>query len=192
MSTFQFLIFIPQLFDPSFTKKKKKKKTTFDLDAALAEDGSALSVPPPTSSLDIEEKSGEGADNNIDLDNDLDLETFGKKKKKKKKGALNMDDVEAALPEGGNNEAGGDEVDPMDEDGLDLSTTKKKKKKKAGIDELLKEEEENNENGKSLLCFEHFCCILFVSTKYAFPITILEELIMEMITRQVEKKTQSK
>lgn len=134
------------LFDPSFTKKKKKKKTTFDLDAALAEDGSASSAPPPTSSQDIEEKSGEGGDNNIDLDNDLDLETFGKKKKKKKKGALNMDDVEAALPEGENKEAGGDDADPMDEDGLDLSTTKKKKKKKGGIDELLNVEEENNEN----------------------------------------------
>lgn len=59
-----------------------------------------------------------------------------------------MDEVEAALPQEGNEEGGGDENAPMEEDTFDLGM-KKKKKKKAGIDDLLKEEEqENNENGK--------------------------------------------
>lgn len=59
-----------------------------------------------------------------------------------------MDDVEAALPQEGGNEEGGDEGASMDED-FDLMGLKKKKKKKAGIDYLLKEEDpENKENGK--------------------------------------------
>ncbi len=32
-------------------------------------------------------------------EDDIDLESFGKKKKKKKKDALNMDDLEDALPD---------------------------------------------------------------------------------------------
>ncbi|XP_013106576.1 eukaryotic translation initiation factor 2 subunit 2 [Stomoxys calcitrans] len=75
-------------FDPTFLKKKKKKKT-FDLDAALGlDDGSKKEETK-------EVTNDETAANEID--DNLDLESFGKKKKKKKK-ALNLDDLEGALP----------------------------------------------------------------------------------------------
>lgn len=132
------------IFDPSLVKKKKKKKTTFDLDAALADESSSNTI---TASAEIDEGGNENASAEIDIDNDFDLENFGKKKKKKKK-ALNMDELEAALPSDSKDDvvAGGEDDEGMD-DTFDLGM-KKKKKKKGDINELLKKEEdlENQEN----------------------------------------------
>ncbi|XP_065359377.1 eukaryotic translation initiation factor 2 subunit 2 [Calliphora vicina] len=78
-------------FDPTLMKKKKKKKT-FDLDAALGlDDGSKK-----------EETKEDAADDAAanEIDDNLDLESFGKKKKKKKK-AFNLDELEGALPKDG-------------------------------------------------------------------------------------------
>merc|ERR1712213_239251 len=63
----------------SFGKKKKKKKKVLEDDA--------------------EEKGDEEKDVPKDEMEDLDLESFGEKKKKKKKPALNMKDLEEALPD---------------------------------------------------------------------------------------------
>lgn len=108
------------------------------------------------------EESSNNADDMNDLEENLDLESFGKKKKKKKK--FNLDELEDALPstsepkeektdgEGGPDEAGGNEED-FDLD-LDFSKTKKKKKKKKDLDELVADkvederEGEGKENGK--------------------------------------------
>lgn len=135
-------------------KKKKKKKTAFDIDAALA-DGSQ-ETPEQSSALvadSVEGNAGEG----IDIENDLDLETFGKKKRKKKKIGFNLDDIEAALPTGddGNQE---EELGFVDEESGTIDGTfdlgmKKKKKKKTEINELLKDNKENEdvENGKKII-----------------------------------------
>ncbi|XP_075163524.1 eukaryotic translation initiation factor 2 subunit beta [Haematobia irritans] len=98
-------------FDPTLLKKKKKKKT-FDLDAALGlDDGSKKEETK-------EVPNDETAANEID--DDLDLESFGKKKKKKKKNALNLDDLESALPkvdgeDGQGEENTGDSMEAADE-----------------------------------------------------------------------------
>ncbi|CAD7083069.1 unnamed protein product [Hermetia illucens] len=125
-------------FDPTLTKKKKKKKTTFDLDAALGGD--------EDNTLKNQQDNDENADNEVkDLDDDLDLENFGKKKKKKKK-PFNLDDLDNALPskepavddsgigDGAGDEANADEDFDLD---MDFSKTKKKKKKKKDLDELV-------------------------------------------------------
>jgi len=84
-------------FDPSLKKKKKKKKT-FDLDAALAEDGpaaddvtapesgEAASATAASEAVTNGESSAKPTVNvdDLDLDN-LDFESFGTKKKKKKR-----------------------------------------------------------------------------------------------------------
>ena len=149
-----------QIFDPSLVKKKKKKKTTFDLDAALEGDSQDVSTPAAA----IEPESVENVADGIDLDNDLDLETFGKKKRKKKKTGFNLDDLDAALPteEGNQDEESG--AAPDDEgagidDTFDLGM-KKKKKKKPDINDLLKDNKENEEleNGK------HWTCLCVVIT----------------------------
>lgn len=141
------------IFDPSLVKKKKKKKTTFDLDAALADDGNVTSSAPnpvasTTTMSEAEEKAIENADC-IDIENDFDIETFGKKKKKKVKKPLNMESVDTALTEVNDDQPAmpDDEEDNID-DTFDLGAMKKKKKKKADINELLKsmENEEDNEN----------------------------------------------
>ena len=148
------LTIINQIFDPSLVKKKKKKKTTFDLDAALADDGNVTSSAPnpvaqtTTTMSEAEEKAIENADC-IDIENDFDIETFGKKKKKK------VESVDTALTEVNDDQPAmpDDEEDNID-DTFDLGAMKKKKKKKADINELLKsmENEEDNENGKRLFC----------------------------------------
>lgn len=130
------------IFDPSLVKKKKKKKTTFDLDAALADEGSA----PVTTTKTEEAEDKNAADSaNNELDHDLDLETLGKKKKKKPKKVLNLEELELALPDGANDEGSQamDEGEDAIDDTFDLGQMKKKKKKKADISELLDQETEN-------------------------------------------------
>jgi len=134
------------IFDPSLVKKKKKKKTTFDLDAALA-DGESQE---PSTPVAAPEEADVNVADGIDLDNDLDLENFGKKKRKKKKTGFNLDDLDAALPtatDEDNQEDTGvtfDEESGAIDDTFDLGM-KKKKKKKTEINELLKDNKENEE-----------------------------------------------
>merc|ERR1712018_1030891 len=106
----------------SFGKKKKKKKKVVDFDEEKGAE-------------DAGEKEGAG-------DDDIDLESFGKKKKKKKnRDALEMDDVEDALPD----DDGGDDLD------LESFGKKKKKKKKDRVGDIDddKEDGENKENEPS-------------------------------------------
>lgn len=127
-------------------KKKKKKKTTFNLDEAMAEGSES-----PEAVQDVEDGAGD-----LDMDDNLDLESFGKKKKKKKK-PFSMEELDTALEK---DESSNLEI--IDEDGgagdeeeynldIDMSTKKKKKKKKMDINELIKEEDnkdaEDRENG---------------------------------------------
>ncbi|XP_011201992.1 eukaryotic translation initiation factor 2 subunit 2 [Bactrocera dorsalis] len=137
-------------FDPTLLKKKKKKKT-FDLDAALGlDDGSRKEEPKEDAPLDS------GA---ADLEDNLDLESFGKKKKKKKK-PFNLDELEGALPsakEGEEEESNAAVLEePEDDDinlDMDFSKDKKKKKsKKKDLDELFadKDEEDKSENKENV------------------------------------------
>merc|ERR1712136_585238 len=106
----------------SFGKKKKKKKKVVDFDEEKGAE-------------DAGEKEGAG-------DDDIDLESFGKKKKKKKnRDALEMDDVEDALPD----DDAGDDLD------LESFGKKKKKKKKDRVGDIDddKEDGENKENEPS-------------------------------------------
>merc|ERR1712037_659316 len=95
-------------------KKKKKKKVTIE---------------------DDDEEGGGGEKDDAAVDDDIDLESFGKKKKKKKKEALNMEELDDALPK--------------EEDDLDLESfgKKKKKKKRAGegmaIEDAADDDKEN-------------------------------------------------
>jgi len=132
------------IFDPAAVKKKKKKKTPFDLDAALGD-----------SNADNAEKD-EGKENDAnELDENLDLENFGKKKKKKKK-PFNLDELENNLPSGDGDDKKDDAVnDVAGDDGgnvendydfdLDFMKTKKKKKKKKELDELVAEKTEEQQ-----------------------------------------------
>jgi translation initiation factor 2 subunit 2 len=146
------------IFDPSLQKKKKKKKTAFDLDAALAAaDAPETSTGTPVESIQNEDvKPNEDTGN--DLDENLDLENFGKKKKRKKK-PFNLDEIDNALPSV--NEANNDEqiiAEQGQEDGanpeedfdldLDFSKTKKKKKKKKELEEILADKlDDDREDG---------------------------------------------
>jgi len=71
------------LFDPTLVKKKKKKKTAFDLDAALGLEDSSNANASENANMNDDgiEMGGVGGN---DIDDNLDLESFGKKKKKKK------------------------------------------------------------------------------------------------------------
>jgi len=155
------------VFDPSLKKKKKKKKT-FDLDAEMgtqadnAEDKVEVEdnkevAEKDDDDLDLEsfgkkkkkkkkvvdfeeEKGAEDAgEKEVAGDDDIDLESFGKKKKKKKnRDALDMDDLEEALPD----DDAGDDLD------LESFGKKKKKKKKdrgGDIDDD-KDDDEDKEN----------------------------------------------
>merc|ERR1712141_709134 len=107
----------------SFGKKKKKKKKVVEFDG--------------------EEKGTEDAgEKEVAGDDDIDLESFGKKKKKKKnRDALDMDDLEEALPD----DDAGDDLD------LESFGKKKKKKKKdrgGDIDDD-KDDDEDKENQSS-------------------------------------------
>lgn len=121
-----------QVFDPSLLKKKKKKKTTFDLDAALGLDDAGKKEDP--------KDEGAADATAAELEDNLDLESFGKKKKKKKK-PFNLDELEGALPDGADDvTAAATADDPEEEEinlDMDFSMAKKKKKsKKKDLDEL--------------------------------------------------------
>ncbi|CAD7002286.1 unnamed protein product [Ceratitis capitata] len=125
-------------------------ENTFDLDAALGlDEGNKKEEPKEEAPLDTAA---------ADLDDNLDLESFGKKKKKKKK-PFNLDELEGALPsakedEEENNTAAQEE--PEDDDinlDMDFSMAKKKKKtKKKDLDELFadKGEEERSEDKENI------------------------------------------
>lgn len=95
--------------------------------------------------------SGKENDAN-ELDENLDLENFGKKKKKKKK-PFNLDELENNLPstdgddkkDDAVNDVAGDDGGNVENDydfDLDFMKTKKKKKKKKELDELVAEKTE--------------------------------------------------
>lgn len=132
-------------------KKKKKKKTGFDLDAALAADGGAVGQGAELiEDVQIEELKLDAGDNG--LDDDLDLEDFGKKKKKKKKKPFNEaevlgeDNKEPIGEEESKEDAGDKQEDDLD---LDFSSKKKKRSKKKDLNEILDkaDDEEDKENG---------------------------------------------
>lgn len=127
-------------------------------------------VTPTTSNTTSGGGSGAGNDDDQrddlnDVDENLDLENFGKKKKKKKK-PFNLDEIESSLPSVNDTaddniildgtqditELHGDEEFDLD---LDFSKTKKKKKKKKDLDELVADKldddkSDDKENGKYL------------------------------------------
>ncbi|KAL7732488.1 hypothetical protein ACLKA6_004443 [Drosophila palustris] len=140
-------------FDPTLLKKKKKKKTTFDLDAALGLDDAAKKEDLKDEGI-VDPAAAE-------MDDNLDLESFGKKKKKKKK-PFNLDELEGALPDGSDDvTAAVAAEDPEEEEinlDMDFSMAKKKKKsKKKDLDELFadkldderSEDKENVEDNSS-------------------------------------------
>ncbi|XP_053683494.1 eukaryotic translation initiation factor 2 subunit 2 [Sabethes cyaneus] len=158
------------IFDPSLMKKKKKKKTPFDLDGALGVDDGDVETPTTgDGSLPLDSNNAIGLDGVTanDLDDNLDLESFGKKKKKKKK-PFNLDELDTALAvasEGKTeSEKEGKEAGKMDDadgavfsigdDGLDDDdmkidfSMKKKKKKKKDLTELMEAEEAAREEEK--------------------------------------------
>lgn len=147
------------LFDPSLQKKKKSKKTKFDLDAALADTIETNDTPV------VADDPAEivKADDANDLDENLDLENFGKKKKKKKKpfnseepeggaAATTNDVTEEAVLQDEAPEEGGNAEEDYNLDVDFSSKTKKKKRRKKDLEEILAdklaedERDENNEN----------------------------------------------
>merc|ERR1712150_437633 len=92
-----------------------------------------------------EEKGAEDAgEKETSGDDDIDLESFGKKKKKNRD-ALEMDDLEEALPD----DDGGDELD------LESFGKKKMKKERVGdLDADDKDDDENKENGIDIWTLE--------------------------------------
>lgn len=109
-----------------------------------------------------------------ELDENLDLENFGKKKKKKKK-PFNLDELENNLPstdgddkkDDAVNDVAGDDGGNVENDydfDLDFMKTKKKKKKKKELDELVAEKTEEQQqiqqdNGTLPAYFIHVCCL---------------------------------
>lgn len=151
-------------------KKKKKKKSPFDLDGALAD---------PADSNDNAEKEDASKDVGNDIDENLDLENFGKKKKKKKK-PFNLDELENNLPtesdekkdevaNDGAGEDGGNVEDDYDLD-VDFSKTKKKKKKsKKDVDELIAdktEEGDKSQRDSGNYSILHIIYFLFAISKF--------------------------
>lgn len=153
------------IFDPSLMKKKKKKKTPFDLDGAVAADEDT-EVPASESATGAASEAfiagGASNDAGNDMDDNLDLDTFGGKKKKKKKKPFNLDDIDSALAgvDGGDGEKepkgtdeGGEGGGFGGDDGLDDDmkidfSMKKKKKKKKDLTELMEAEDAAREEEK--------------------------------------------
>jgi len=155
-----------EVFDPSLKKKKKKKKTfDLDAEMGTATENAGDNVEGGEDTKDVAEKEDEDLDLEsfgkkkkkkkkvVDFDeekgaedageketagdDDIDLESFGKKKKKKKnRDALDMDDLEEALPD----DDGGDDLD------LESFGKKKKKKKKERVGDLDADDKDNDEN----------------------------------------------
>ncbi|XP_055533798.1 eukaryotic translation initiation factor 2 subunit 2 isoform X2 [Wyeomyia smithii] len=159
------------IFDPSLMKKKKKKKTPFDLDGALGvDDGADVETPVAgDSSTPAESGNTVGLDGvaTNDLDDNLDLESFGKKKKKKKK-PFNLDELDTALAVASEGKTEGEKEgkdagkmddadgavfsigdDGLDDDDMKIDfSMKKKKKKKKDLTELMEAEEAAREEEK--------------------------------------------
>lgn len=137
-------------------KKKKKKKTAFDLDGAMAAEAEDQTDPVAVDENNL-------VDDNVE--EELDLEDFGKKKKKKKKKPFNEAELDAQPEEGEeSNEVGGEKT----EDDLDIdfaSSKKKKRTKKKDLNDILDQDEgkdEDKENGK------HFFYIHILSSDKTF------------------------
>lgn len=102
------------------------------------------------------------------MDENLDLESFGKKKRKKKK-PFNLEELDVALPSATNEnqeenifmEGVAEETGNADEEieiDMDFSKTKKKKKKRKELEELVADKLEDDaaddkENSKFFFCF---------------------------------------
>lgn len=149
-----------QVFDPSLLKKKKKKKTTFDLDAALGLDDAGKKEDP--------KDEGAADATAAELEDNLDLESFGKKKKKKKK-PFNLDELEGALPDGADDvTAAATADDPEEEEinlDMDFSMAKKKKKsKKKDLDELFadKLDEDKSEDKENCMLTLYADTMLYI------------------------------
>lgn len=143
-----------QIFDPSLMKKKKKKKTAFDLDGAMAAEADEQQETGATA-------AGGSEPLGDDVEDDLDLEDFGKKKKKKKKKAFNEAELEVQpsaegpLDDEEQNDAAAAVEDDLD---IDFASSKKKKRtKKKDLNEILElddAKDEDKENGKLRFDFE--------------------------------------
>nr|XP_029734849.1 eukaryotic translation initiation factor 2 subunit 2-like [Aedes albopictus] len=148
------------IFDPSLMKKKKKKKTPFDLEGAMAAEEGGETEAPANESAAGAASEGTGGGAADDLDDNLDLDTFGGKKKKKKKKPFNLEDIDSALAgvegEGEKEMKGGDDGegggfggdDGMDDDMKIDFSMKKKKKKKKDLTELMEAEDAAREEEK--------------------------------------------
>lgn len=143
------------IFDPSLKKKKKKKKN-FDFDSAFVDGNSGDGNEKlETAATDKENQEPSHNDDEVDLDDNLDLESFGKKKKKKKK-PLNVDDSEQALPDGtsikssNHEDVAEEEIEDFDLDMDFSSKTKKKRRKKKDLDELVAEDEADRADDNDL------------------------------------------
>jgi len=129
-------------FDPTLVKKKKKKKT-FDLDSTVGIE--------ENDKRDDEKNEIKSEMTLNDVDDNLDLESFGKKKKKKKK-PFNLEELETALPgRDGDGDSAAVNDDYAIEEDLDLdmnfSTAKKKKKyRKKDLDDLVLENDEDDKS----------------------------------------------
>ncbi|GAB0090248.1 Eukaryotic translation initiation factor 2 subunit 2 [Sergentomyia squamirostris] len=134
------------IFDTFSQKKKKKKKTTFDLEAALAgdgtESGSGATTDTPRDSSHAEDADAD--DGGIDFNDDLDLETFGKKKKSKSSSQPAPDKDGAGGQDDGENQEEDFDLD------MDFSMMKKKKKTKKRLDDLMVEEEEKADDKENV------------------------------------------
>ncbi|XP_055701034.1 eukaryotic translation initiation factor 2 subunit 2 [Phlebotomus papatasi] len=138
------------IFDTFMQKKKKKKKTTFDLEAALAVDGteSGSGAPADASNATNNAEEGEGDDQGgVDFNDDLDLETFGGKKKKSKSASQPAQDKD--LSAAGAGDDGENQEEDFDLD-MDFSMMKKKKKTKKRLDDLVVEEEDKADDKENV------------------------------------------
>lgn len=178
------------IFDPSFMKKKKKKKTPFDLEgAAASEEGGEAEAPAGEAA---ESATADGlAEAGNDLDDNLDLDTFGGKKKKKKKKPFNLDDIDNALAavevEGEKEAQGGDDGDGFtfggDDGGMEDDmkidfSVKKKKKKKKDLTELMEAEDAAREEEKENVDVQ---CTPWAATDRDYTYDELLERVFEII-----------
>lgn len=139
------------IFDPT-KKKKKKKKTGFDIDAALAEGNDVPEEIPTTTTI----ASGDNDTTVFSEDaEDLNIDFSKQKKKKSKKKQFSSDDLDAALNEV-KEENAGEEGIPEDEimdDDFDLNFTKLKKKKKTkkkDLDEIMAEADDKADDKENV------------------------------------------